>query len=264
MAEAEDLSAARTVRKQSPHRELPSLASRDAVILQHLHLVRAIAVRVHDNLPIHIELEDLVHAGIVGLIDAASKFDPGKQVSFSSYAKHRIKGSILDSLRQLDWASRDMRRRFKKVESAVRELTFELKRDPTDMEIAARLGLSLEEWHTVSRELQQIELISADTRTGEYEDSPHMELCDEDEILPDTLCHKQQLLVALQGALETLPERYRRVVILYYSDELTMKEIGGMMGINESRVSQIHKSALEKLQSALVANGISRRHALAG
>ena len=98
------------------------LARRDRVVLEHVPLVKAIAVRVHENLPVHVDLDDLVHAGILGLFDAASKFNPEKQVVFSSYAKHRIKGAILDSLRQLDWASRDMRRRHKQVEAATRDL----------------------------------------------------------------------------------------------------------------------------------------------
>src|SRR5689334_19490297 len=102
------------------------LARRDRVVLEHVPLVKAIAVRVHENLPVHVDLDDLVHAGILGLFDAASKFNPEKQVVFSSYAKHRIKGAILDSLRQLDWASRDMRRRHKQVEAATRDLAAEL------------------------------------------------------------------------------------------------------------------------------------------
>lgn len=254
-----------SARKMGPHREaITEPIDRNEVILQHLHLVKAIAARVHDNLPVHIEQEDLVHAGIIGLIDAASKFDPSKQVSFSSYAKHRIKGSILDSLRQLDWASRDMRRRFKRIEAVVRELTSELHRDPTEMEIAARLGITVEEWREMTVELQQIELISADTRVHDYDEVPQLEFASDSAELPDQLCAKGEMTDALKEALKTLPERYRQVVMLYYSDELTMKEIGGMMGINESRVSQIHKSALEKLQAALLEVGITRHHALAG
>ena len=116
--EAEDKHA-ETVRQLSQGSEN---ARRDRVVLEHLALVRAIAVRVHENLPVHVDLDDLVHAGILGLFDAASKFNPDKQVVFSSYAKHRIKGAILDSLRQLDWASRDLRRRHKQVEAVTREL----------------------------------------------------------------------------------------------------------------------------------------------
>src|ERR1700730_9249179 len=109
---------------------------RDRIILEHLPLVKAIAVRVHENLPVHVDLDDLVHAGVLGLFDAATKYNPEKQVAFSSYAKHRIKGAILDSLRQLDWASRDLRRRHKQVEAATRELASTLQRTPTEAEIA--------------------------------------------------------------------------------------------------------------------------------
>src|SRR3954467_10684007 len=127
-------------------RQKVSQEVRDRVVLEHLPLVKAIAIRVHENLPVHVDVDDLVHSGILGLFDAASKFNPDKQVVFSSYAKHRIKGAILDSLRQLDWASRDMRRRHKQVESATRDLAAELKRNPTEAEVAQRLGMDVERW----------------------------------------------------------------------------------------------------------------------
>src|SRR6476469_5045590 len=107
---------------------------RDRIVLNHLPLVKAIAVRVHENLPVHVDLDDLVHAGVLGLFDAASKYNPDKKVVFHSYAKYRIKGAILDSLRQLDWASRDQRRRQKQVENTTRELTSKLGRLPTESE----------------------------------------------------------------------------------------------------------------------------------
>src|SRR5262249_27464527 len=128
------------VRNSKAIAEAARLARRDRVVLEHLPLVKAIAVRVHENLPVHVDLDDLVHAGVRGLFDAASKFNPDKQVVFSSYAKHRIKGAILDSLRQLDWASRDMRRRHKQVEAATRELAAVLQRTPTEQEVAEKLG----------------------------------------------------------------------------------------------------------------------------
>src|SRR5579862_7111615 len=124
-------------KQSSASLQAAKLARRDRVVLEHLPLVKAIAVRVHENLPVHVDLDDLVHAGILGLFDAANKYNPDKQVVFSSYAKHRIKGAILDSLRQLDWASRDMRRRHKQVEAATRELAGALQRNPTEAEVAA-------------------------------------------------------------------------------------------------------------------------------
>jgi RNA polymerase sigma factor for flagellar operon FliA len=231
-------------------------ARRDRVVLEHLPLVRAIAVRVHENLPVHVDLDDLVHAGILGLFDAASKFNPDKQVVFSSYAKHRIKGAILDSLRQLDWASRDLRRRHKQVEAITRDLAAELQRNPTEAEIAEKLGVEVERWRQMMVDLRNVGLISASTRTPEHDELPAPDFPSKPETQPDNMCAREQLRSALGEAMKTLPERYRKVVMLYYTNEMTMKEIGGVLGINESRVSQIHKSALEKMQTVLQANGI--------
>jgi len=233
------------------------LARRDGVVLEHLPLVKAIAIRVHENLPVHVDLDDLVHAGILGLFDAASKFNPDKQVAFSSYAKHRIKGAILDSLRQLDWASRDMRRRHKQVESATRELASTLQRNPTEQEVAEKLGIDQERWRSMMIDLRNVGLVSASTRANENEDLPAPDFPSGPETQPDSICAHEQLRSALGVAMKTLPERYQKVVSLYYTNEMTMKEIGNILGINESRVSQIHKAALEKMQVALGANGIS-------
>lgn len=232
-------------------------ALRDRIVLEHLPLVKAIAVRVHENLPVHVDLDDLIHAGVLGLFDAAVKYDPNKRVNFSSYAKHRIKGAILDSLRQLDWASRDLRRRHKQIEAATRELSSELQRTPTEAEVANRLGIEAGRWRTLMIDLRNVGLISASSRPGDQSELPPPEFpCDPD-LQPDRMCARNELRSALAQALETLPERYRKVVALYYHGDMTMKEIGGILGINESRVSQIHKSALSKMQIALETAGIS-------
>ena len=236
-------------------------ARRDQIVLEHLPLVKAIAVRVHENLPVHVDLDDLVHAGVLGLFDAVEKFDPDKQVQFSSYAKHRIKGAILDSLRQLDWASRDLRRRHKQVEAATRDLSTALQRTPTEAEIADRLGVEVDRWRQMAIDLRNVGLISASTRSTDHEDLPAPDFPSKPETQPDTMCAKEQLRTVLNSAMKTLPERYQKVVVLYYTKELTMKEIGGMLGINESRVSQIHKSALEKMATALQSAGISSAQA---
>jgi RNA polymerase sigma factor for flagellar operon FliA len=231
-------------------------SQRDRVVLEHLPLVKAIAVRVHENLPVHVDLDDLVHAGILGLFDAATKFDPEKQVAFSSYAKHRIKGAILDSLRQLDWASRDLRRRHKQLEAATRELAAELQRTPTEAEIADRLGVDVERWRQMMLDMRSVGLISANTRGAENEDLPAPDFPSRPETQPDSMCAREQLRSVLATAMKALPERYKKVVVLYYTNEMTMKEIGGVLGINESRVSQIHKSALEKMNVVLQGAGI--------
>lgn len=231
-------------------------AKRDAIILEHLPLVKAIAVRVHENLPVHVDLDDLVHAGILGLFDAATKFDDQKMVSFSSYAKHRIKGAILDSLRQLDWASRDLRRRHKQIENVTRELTGELQRSPSEAELADRMGVEVDRWRQMVLDLRNVGLISASTRPVEQDDMPAPDFPAKPESQPDRICAHEELRGVLSTAMKTLPERYQKVVFLYYSNEMTMKEIGGMLGINESRVSQIHKTALEKMANVLQEAGI--------
>ncbi|MDX1984017.1 MAG: FliA/WhiG family RNA polymerase sigma factor [Bryobacteraceae bacterium] len=236
---------------------------RDRVVLEHLPLVRAIAVRVHENLPVHVDLDDLVHAGILGLFDAASKYNPDKKVVFSSYAKHRIKGAILDSLRQLDWASRDLRRRHKQVESVTRELATELQRTPTEAEVAEKMGVEVERWRQMMVDLRSVGLVSASSRGSDQEDLPAPDFPAKPELQPDRMCAREQLRAMLADAMKVLPERYQKVVLLYYTNEMTMKEIGGMLGINESRVSQIHKSALEKMAVVLQANGISSSNAFA-
>ncbi|HVP00575.1 MAG TPA: FliA/WhiG family RNA polymerase sigma factor [Bryobacteraceae bacterium] len=247
--------------KSSGTAQAARLMRRDRVVLEHLPLVKAIAVRVHENLPVHVDLDDLVHAGILGLFDAANKYNPEKQVAFSSYAKHRIKGAILDSLRQLDWASRDMRRRHKQVEAATRDLSATLQRAPTEAEIAAKLGMDVDRWRTMMLDLRNVGLVSASTRSNENEDLPAPDFPSKPETQPDSICAREQLRGVLGDAMKTLPERYQKVVVLYYTNEMTMKEIGGVLGINESRVSQIHKSALEKMMVVLQANGIQSAHA---
>lgn len=246
----------RIVATKNTDKQSARLAKRDRVVLDHLSLVKAIAVRVHENLPVHVEVDDMVHAGILGLFDAADKYDAGKQVAFPSYAKHRIKGAILDSLRQSDWASRDLRRRHKQVEAITRELTVVLNRPPTDAEIAEKLGVDIERWRQMMLDLRNVGLISASTRGSDQEDLPAPEFPSKPETQPDSMCSREQMKSVLGNAIKTLPQRYQTVVSLYYTNEMTMKEIGGVLGINESRVSQIHKSALEKMAAVLHNTGI--------
>jgi RNA polymerase sigma factor for flagellar operon FliA len=231
-------------------------AKRDGVVLEHLPLVKAIAVRVHENLPVHVDIGDLVHAGILGLFDAVNKYKPEKKVAFSSYAKHRIKGAILDSLRQLDWASRDLRRRHKQVEAVTRDLAATLQRHPTESEIAEKMGVEVERWRHMMIDLHHVGLVSASARRADQDDLPAPEFPAKPESRPDSMCARSQLHSLLSDAMKTLPERYQKVVKLYYIKDLTMREIGGILGINESRVSQIHKSALEKMGTVLQSVGI--------
>jgi RNA polymerase sigma factor for flagellar operon FliA len=228
---------------------------RDQIVLDHLPLVRAIAIRVHDSLPVHVELDDLNHAGVLGLFDAVDKFDAAKNVEFRSYAKHRIKGAILDSLRQLDWASRDMRKRQKHIDSVTRDLATKLGRTPSDSEIAHEMGVGLERWQRMVSELRTTGLVSGSAHSDDERDRIQ-EFADTADLQPDRVCANRQLQTTLARALKHLPVRYQKVVVLYYTKEMTMKEIGEVLGVNESRVSQIHKVALKKMATVLEGEGI--------
>jgi RNA polymerase sigma factor FliA len=211
---------------------------------------------VHESLPVHVELDDLIHAGVVGLIGAVEKYDASKNVSLQAYAKHRIKGAILDSLRQLDWASRDLRRRQKKADEASHELAASLGRAPTESELARRMGVSVEKWRKMSLEIRNIAAAPAPPAYAEQERDYLEEFPATPEMRPDSMCERSQMRLTLERAIGTLPERYQKVVFLYYTNEMTMKEIGDELGVNESRVSQIHKTALKRMAVALRSEGI--------
>ena len=230
---------------------------RDRLVIENLALARIIAIRVHENLPVHVELDDLIHAGVMGLFDAVQKYDPVKNPSFQSYAKHRIKGAILDSLRQLDWASRDLRKRQKQADEAARGLSVRLGRAPTESEVAAELGISVERWRQMSADLCNMGLaVSTNAPSADRERDLAEECAAAPDLRPDRMCEREELRSTLARAIGTLPTRYQKVVFLYYSNDMTMKEIGELLGVNESRVSQIHKIALKRMAVALQSEGI--------
>lgn len=224
----------------------------EKLLLEHLPIVRFLARRIHERLPQHVEMEDLVSAGVLGLMDAFTKFDPRKKVQFRSYAQFRIRGAILDSLRTLDWSPRDLRRKGRAVEEAIGSLTGRLGRAPTETEIAAELALSIEEYQTLLGDLKGLEIGTLHAERNE--DSGEEELAyvpgrpDED---PLFCCLRGELKEKLTEAIDRLPERERLVMTLYYYEELTMREIGLALGVVESRVSQIHSSAVLHLRTAL-------------
>jgi len=237
-----------------------SREARNQMVLEHLPLVRAIAARVHEGLPSHVDLDDLVHAGVLGLFNAVDKYDTDKKVAFQSYAKHRIRGAILDSLRELDWASRDTRRRQKRVESVTRSLSSRLGRIPGEQEVAEEMGVSVARWRQILMEIHTLGPVSVSTHTDQ--DPDRQEPPARSEFRPDRIAERQQLKITIARAIECLPERYQRVVFLYYSNDLTMREIGDLMGVNESRVSQIHKTALKKMAVVLESAGIHSAESL--
>jgi RNA polymerase sigma factor for flagellar operon FliA len=231
-----------------------SAADRDQLLVEHLPTVRYLARRIHERLPQHVELDDLISAGVVGLIDAFSKFDHKKKVQFKSYAQFRIRGAILDSLRTLDWSPRELRRKGRAVEEAIRSVTQRLGRAPAEQEIATEMELTLNDFQQLLGDLKGLEIGSL--HMERTEDSGDQELAyipgspEED---PLFLCLKGELKQRLTDAIDELPERERLVLTLYYFEELTMKEIGLTLGVVESRVSQIHSAAVLRLRVALAA-----------
>jgi RNA polymerase sigma factor for flagellar operon FliA len=229
---------------------------RDQLILEHMPLVTAIAVHIQKSVPVHIELDDLIHAGVMGLFDAATKYRDDKEVAFPTYAKHRIRGAILDSLRQQDWASRDLRKRYKQMEAVTRDLTAKLQRSPTEAEIADAMGLSRRRWQALMVDFRSLGAAAIQQHAGDREEYLLPEPASAPALAPDQVFARSELRHRLETAMKDLPKRYRQVVKLYYERDLTMKEIGGLLGVNESRVSQIHKSALERMQTTLTGTGI--------
>ncbi len=227
-------------------------ADRERLILEHMATVRFIARRVADRMPQHVELDDLISAGLVGLLDAASKFDWNKQVQFKSYAQFRIRGAILDSLRTLDWSPRDLRRKGRAMAEALRVLSVRLARVPTDAEVAEEMGLDLAIYQQLSGELKNLEVGSLNAEHAEEVGSEELDFIPAPAAEnPLMLCIEGQTREQLAAAIEMLPEKERLVLTLYYFEELTMREIGLTLGVVESRVSQIRATALQRLRTAL-------------
>jgi RNA polymerase sigma factor for flagellar operon FliA len=227
-------------------------SEQERVLLEHLPIVRFLARRIHERLPQHVDIEDLVSAGVVGLMDAFAKFDPDKKVQFRSYAQFRIRGAILDSLRMLDWSPRELRRKGRAVEEAIRVLTARHGRAPGETEVAAEMGVELGEYQQLLGELKGLEIgtlhVEHNENSGEDELAYVPGRPEEDPLFN---CLRGELEERLADAITKLPDRERLVITLYYYEEMTMREIGLALGVVESRVSQVHASAVVHLRAAL-------------
>jgi RNA polymerase sigma factor for flagellar operon FliA len=227
------------------------------VLVEMLPLVKRMAYRMREHLPAHVEVDDLVGNGVLGLVDAVSKFDSAKRVKLESYARHRIRGSILDGLRSLDPVSRDMRKKNKKVERVYRQLEAQLGRPASDEEIAVALGMSLSQWHHTLREMQSVG-VDGWSRAGSA--APTIKHATTEETIaadpgedPFHLCYQAEQREMMRRALSHLRERDRLIISLYYQDELTMKQIAACLNVDESRISQLHSAALVRLKSCVQA-----------
>ena len=245
----EDAHLAQTRREEEQREE----ARREALVMENLRQVYYCARRIHDSLPPHVLLEDLIHAGILGLIDAVRKYDPSKNVELKHYAKFRIRGAIIDSLRENDWAPRALRRKEREVARALHECGVELGREPQESEMAGRLQISVEEFRKLLGEFRVLRFDSfdaeaAEDRAADEYAGPGASARTQD---PLGMCVQAELRQFLIRAIGELPERERRILALYHVYEMTMKEVGAAFGITESRVSQIHTMTMMRLRTRM-------------
>ncbi|HTS26735.1 MAG TPA: FliA/WhiG family RNA polymerase sigma factor [Bryobacteraceae bacterium] len=224
---------------------------RERLILEHLPQVRLIARRIQERLPENISLEDLVSTGVLGLISAIDNFDPSHNVKLKTYAEYKIRGAILDSLRGLDWAPRQKRRKAKQIESAIAAAEQRLQRSPTEEETAAELGVSIEEYHEWLVEIRGLNIASLEYAGNEPGKDLLHYIADERENLPSTLLERRELERLLAEGVERIPEIERTVLSLYYHEELTLREIAQVVNLHESRISQLKTQAILRLRSHL-------------
>jgi RNA polymerase sigma factor FliA len=227
---------------------------RDALIEGYLYLVKFVVGRVGSCLPSHIKLDDLYSSGVTGLVKAVEKYDPSKNSKFESYAVLLIKGAIIDELRELDWIPRSVHQKANLISAAQENLQQKLGREPTDKELSEQLGMSEEEFGDVLLKVRPAILISLNSAVShnDEENAPISErIADAKAETSFEAADRKECVLILENAIANLPEQERKVLTLYYYEELMLKEIGKIMGISESRVSQIHTKALLKLRGRL-------------
>jgi len=224
---------------------------KEKLIIEYAPLVKYVAGRLSVHINHRIEYEDLISYGIFGLIDAIDKFDYGKGVKFETYASLRIRGAIIDSMRKMDWIPRTLRQKNKQLELAYSELEASLGREPTDEEVAERLDMSLDSARDLIKQSSVLTLISFDDYLTQNHEEAFVGLNNAAPETPESTYDKKELQEMLAVAIDKLSDREKRVIMLYYFEDLTLKEISRIMGVSESRISQIHSKAVLKLQGKL-------------
>ena len=244
-------------RSVAQNRAAIAAQKREELILEHISLIKYHAYRIATQLPPNIEINDLINAGVLGLMDAIEKFEPSRGVKFKTYAELRIRGAMIDSLRELDWAPRSLRKKSKELSKASQKLQQELGREVSDQEICVEMGIELDELYKLTDQLTGLSVGSfydASRKYGE-DDSDTESLInyypDDLEQGPTFVFEEEELKKILADAVDGLSRKERLVVSLYYFEELTMKEIGAVLRVNESRVSQLHTKAMLRLRLKL-------------
>jgi len=231
------------------HTEEGTTAEREQLILEHLAQVRLIARRIHERLPENVSLDDLISTGVVGLIAAVDNFDPAHGVQLKTYAEHKIRGAILDSLRELDWAPKNKRRRAKQFEAVIAMLEQRLGRAPAEEEIAAELKISLEEYQQQLYEIRGLTIGSFEFANEDQEGDLLNYIPDSEDNLPSTTLERAELERLLAQAIEEMPPMERTVLSLYYHEEATLREIAEIMQMHLSRIAQLKSQGILRLRT---------------
>lgn len=237
------------------YRETRSINTRNRLIETYMSLVGYIASKTAAGLPPHVEVSDLESVGILGLMNAIERFDPGKGIAFETFAKMRVYGAIMDELRSLDWIPRSIRQKTKKIEGACRTLDQKLGRPATTTELAKHLGISVAELHKMVRDVSCTTVLSLEQIYSSDTNSGTMTLLDVLESAnasnPLETLQTEELRDELAETIDRLPEKEKLILALYYYEELTLKEIGRILNLSESRISQIHTKTILKLRSRM-------------
>ncbi len=240
-----------------------SREKREELILRYAPLVKYVAGRLAMKLPPHVMPDDLISAGVIGLMDAIEKFDPAKRIRFKTYAEFRIRGAMLDELRSMDWVPRSVRKKASELEKTFEKLQKDLGRPPEDEELAKAMGLSMEKYYQLLDKTRNISFLDIDVIRKRMPDSSDDDLfdliADDGESDPFVRMNLQEVKEILVNSIKALPEKERLVVSLYYYEQLTMREIGEIMGYTESRISQMHTKAMLKLRADLASIGDEHR-----
>jgi len=223
---------------------------RDALILEHLPQVNWIATRIHEKLPPSVELDDLVSAGVIGLLAAVDNFDPSRNVTLRTYAEYKIRGAILDSIRGLDGIPTHKRKRLKMVQSAIATLERRLQDSPTEEQIAAELGITLSEYQQWMLDLRGVSLGSLQVVDGEEVDVLQF-VSDDEELTPARLLERSELERVVTEGMKKMPENERTVLSLYYKEELNLREIASVMSLHTTRISQLRAQGILRLRSLM-------------
>ncbi|MEE9494483.1 MAG: RNA polymerase sigma factor FliA [Gammaproteobacteria bacterium] len=223
---------------------------RDGLVVKHASLVKRIAFHLMSRLPPSVQADDLIQAGMIGLLEASRNYDSTQGASFETYAGIRVRGAMLDEIRRTDWTPRSVHRKARQVAQAVREIENEFGRDARDQEVAKKLDLTLKEYHKILQDSTGCRVFSIDDG-GAFADDATPQIKDEDANEPLETLHNSDFKSSLANTISGLPERERLVMVMYYNEELNLREIGEVLGVSESRVCQIHGQALIRLRSRM-------------